>query len=121
MCALSPLQSRPTPHRKWGLARGASYSYGFFSFEGTNAQRTVVMLRHGALVRAYRLQKCDGRRKKQASRDGAAEIEQPVVVARRPANEHVLKHLLDGMRRTAVANEVGAEFALPCPAEGHVV
>src|SRR5271155_1850700 len=96
-----------------------------FSFEGTNAQRAVALpckrRNHSGLVVADRLQKCYGRSKKQVSSDGAAEIQQPVVISGRPADEHVLEHLLDGTGRTAVANEVGAEFALPGPAEGHVV
>ena len=55
------------------------------------------------------------------SSDGTAEIEQPVVVAGRPSHEHVFEHLFNCTGRTAVANEVGAKFALPCPAEGHVI
>ena len=67
------------------------------------------------------LQKRRGRHEEQVSGDGAAEIEQPVVVAGRPADEHVLEHLLDGAGRTAVADEIGAKFAVRGPAEGHVV
>src|SRR5208337_4053125 len=55
------------------------------------------------------------------SGDRAAEVEQPVVVAGWPANEHVLKHLLNGAGGTAVANEISAKFALSGAAEGHVV
>jgi hypothetical protein len=29
--------------------------------------------------------------------------------------------LFDGTGRTAVADEIGAEFTVPCPAERHVV
>ena len=67
------------------------------------------------------LQKCRGRHEEQVSGDGAAEVEQPVVVAGRPADEHVLEHLLDGAGRTAVADEIGAKFTVTRPAEGHVV
>ena len=52
---------------------------------------------------------------------GAAEIQQPIVIAGRPADEHIFQHLLDRSRRTRVADEIGAEFALPGAAEGHVV
>ena len=51
---------------------------------------------------------------------GAAEIQQSVIVAGRLADEHILKHLLDGSRRPAITDEVGAEFASR-PTEGHVV
>src|ERR1700690_2097553 len=84
-----------------------------FSFEGTNAQRTVTWPRGGwraigrraydkrgshrcGLVVAHGFQKCCGRSKKHVSRDGAAEIEQAVIVAGRPAHEHVFEHLFDG-------------------------
>ena len=73
------------------------------------------------LIFGHVLQKCRRRHEEQVSGDGAAEVEYPVVVAGRPADEHVLEHLLDGARRTAVADEVGAKFTMPGPAEGHVV
>src|ERR1700733_16065443 len=101
-----------------------------FSFERTNAQRTVALARggwrrfgrcHAGLVVAYGFQKCHGRSKKKASRDGAAEIEQPVVVAGRLAHEHIFEHLFNGMGRTAVADEVGAELTVSGPADRHVV
>ena len=44
-----------------------------------------------------------------------------IVIAGRPANEHILQHLLDGARRTAIADEIGPEFAVTRPAEGHIV
>ena len=53
--------------------------------------------------------------------DGGAEVEDAIVIAGRPADEHVLEHLLDGARRAAVADEIGAELAVAGPAEGHVV
>src|ERR1700733_1101197 len=109
-----------------------------FSFEGTNAQRTVALPRsrertldrrwfqirrsnHGGLVLAHGFQECCGRSKKQVPSDGAAEIEQPVVVAGRAANEHVVEHLFDSIRRTAIADKIGTKFTLRGPAEGHVV
>ncbi|SOY97263.1 hypothetical protein CBM2599_B51009 [Cupriavidus taiwanensis] len=59
--------------------------------------------------------------KEQAAGDSPAEIEQPVVVAGRPADEHVLEHLLDRGRRAGVGDEVGAEFARTGAAKHHVV
>ena len=67
--------------------------------------RRLVVCRDG-------VQKCRRRHEEQIAGHGAAEIQQPVVVAGRPADEHVLEHLLDGARRAAVADEIGAEFAL---------
>src|SRR5579871_5243188 len=86
-----------------------------FSFEGTNTQRTVALTRsgcrvpdrrcrNGGLILAYGIQERYRRHKKQVSGDGPAEIEQPVVVAGRAANEHIFQHLFDGTGRTAVAN-----------------
>src|SRR5580704_12522438 len=116
-----------------------------FSFEGTDAERTLAhrWLRYGwrrrrwsagrlarqdgCGFRSHRrvfghiLQKRRGWHEEQVSGDGAAEVEYPVVVAGRPADEHVVEHLLDGAGRTAVADEIGAEFTLRRPAEGHVV
>ena len=78
-------------------------------------------VRSRRLVFGDGVQKCRGRHEEQVSGDGAAEIEQPVVIAGRTADEHVLEHLLDGAGRTAVADEIGAKFTVRGPAEGHVV
>ena len=66
-------------------------------------------------------QKCRRRHEEQISGDGAAEIKQPIVVAGRAADEHVLEHLLDRAGRPAVADKVSAKFAMARPSEGHVV
>src|SRR5262245_57661747 len=73
------------------------------------------------LVGADAVEERSGRNEEQASGDRSAEVEDAVVVAGRPSNEHVLEHLLDGARRTAVADEIGSEFPVPGAAEGHVV
>src|SRR6202162_1346662 len=106
-----------------------------FSFKGADTERTIVLRlsgrtgfgrrgdgrRIGRLVFVHVLQKCRGRHEEQVSGDGAAEVEQPVVVAGRPPDEHVLEHSLGGAWRTAVADEIRSKFALRGPAEGHVV
>ena len=89
--------------------------------EGSAAGGAAGGLRNRRLVFGHGLQKCRGRHEEQVSGDGAAEVEQPVVVAGRPADEHVLEHLLDRAGRTAVADEIGAKFTVRGPAEGHVV
>src|SRR5271169_1802812 len=109
------------------------------SFERTDAERTVAHRWDGRggfghrwrcwgfrsnrlrLIFGHILQECRRRHEKQISSDSAAEVEQPVVVARWAADEHVLKHLFDGAGRTAVADEVSAKFTVRRPAEGHVV
>src|ERR1700724_777250 len=106
-----------------------------FSFEGTNAQRTVTWPLGGwraigrrrvyddrgshryGLVVSHAFQKCYGRSKQHVSRDSAAEIEQAVIVAGRPAHEHVFEHLFDSAGRTAVADEICAKFTVPGSAE----
>src|ERR1700731_2928971 len=81
------------------------------SFKGTDAERSFVHRRDGwrgfsrrwrgggprsrRLVFGYGLQKRRRRHEKQVSGDGATEVEQAVVVAGRPADEHVFEHLLD--------------------------
>ena len=50
-----------------------------------------------------------------------AEIEQPVVIAGRTADEHVLQHRLRDARSAAVTDEVCAELTVAGPAERHVV
>ncbi len=65
--------------------------------------------RNRRLVFGHGLQKCRGRYEEQVSGDGTAEVEQSVVVTGRPADEHVLEHLLDSAGRTAIANEIGAK------------
>ena len=67
------------------------------------------------------LQERRGRHEEQIAGHGAAEIQQPIVIAGRPADEHVVQHLLDGSRRARIADEIGAEFALCGAAERHVV
>src|SRR5438552_608017 len=52
---------------------------------------------------------------------GTAEVKQPVVVAGRLANKHVIQHLLRRPRRTAVPDEVGPEFIRRGLSERHVV
>src|SRR6516164_7239298 len=99
---------------------------GRISFERTDAERTITHWRsrwRGRIngcgrwrgicrrrVAVDALQEGRGRREKKIAADGSAEVEQPVVVAGRPANEHVLEHLLDRSRRTGIADEVGAEL-----------
>src|SRR5271155_2826189 len=97
-----------------------------FSFKGTDTERAFVSRRDGlrgfvhwrrgggrcvrGLVFGYIIQKRRGRHEEQISGDGAAEIEQPVVIAGRPSHEHVLEHLLGGAWRTAVADEIRSKF-----------
>ena len=107
------------------------------SFEGADAERTIVHRRDGwcgfdrrrrgggrhnrRLVFGDGLQKCRGRHEEQVSGDGAAEVKQSVVIAGRATDEHVFEHLLSYARRTTVADEIGAEFTLAGLAERHVV
>src|SRR5271165_2557324 len=87
------------------------------SFEGADAERTVTRgrawlgLRGGGTVRRHFLEESRGRHEEKVAGHCPAEVEQPVVIARRTADEHVLEHLLDGARRPAVADEIGAELA----------
>src|ERR1700726_3034418 len=122
---------------------GASSRWRLFmwyvSFERSDAERTLahrwggcrkfdsrrrrrgLRNRRPGLVFGHVLQKSCRGHEEQVSGDGAAEVEQPVVVAGRPANEHVLDHLLNGARRTAVADEIGAKLTMRGSAERHVV
>ena len=50
-----------------------------------------------------------------------AEVEQPIIIAGRLADEHVLDHLLGHPRGAAIADEIGAVFAVSDLAERHVV
>ena len=49
-------------------------------------------------VRRHFLEECRGRHEEEIAGHCPAEVEQPVVIARRTADEHVLEHLLDGAR-----------------------
>src|ERR1700677_4582857 len=122
---------------------GASSRWRLFmsyvSFERSDAERTLAHRWDGwrrfdsrrrrsgfrnrtlGLVFGHILQKCRRRHKEQVSGHGTAEVEQPVVVAGRAADEHVLEHLLSGAGRTAVADEIGAKLTMRGPAERHVV
>ena len=44
-----------------------------------------------------------------------------IVGAWRIADEHILQHLLDALRRPGIANEIGAELAFAHLAERHVI
>src|SRR6202008_33310 len=59
--------------------------------------------------------------KEQVAGDGPAEVQNAVVIAWWPADEHVLQHLLNRPGRSAIADEIRPELALPCPAKRHVV
>src|SRR5208282_6044814 len=122
---------------------GASSRWKLFmwyvSFERSDAERTLAHRWDGwrrfdsrrrrrgfrnrrlGLVFGDVLQKRRRRHKEQVSGHGAAEVEQPVVVAGRPADEHVLEHPFDGAGRAAVADKISAKFAMAWPAERHVV
>src|SRR5262249_17507881 len=62
-----------------------------------------------------------GGSEQQAASDSATEIKDPVVVAWRPSDEHVLQHLLGYPGGAAVPDEVGSEFSVSRPSKGHVV
>src|SRR6201999_116166 len=103
------------------------------SLERANIQRAAVLrpggrsgfgLRPGSSLRiAIRefLEQGGRGNEEQAARDRAAIVEQPVVVARRPADEHVLHHQFDRFGRTRVADEVRAELPLARAANRFVV
>src|SRR5208282_2123290 len=101
-----PLRSEPMPNRKWGQARDVDYSCWMFPLREPMPSEPSCT---------------DGIDGEGSAAAGAAEGEQPVVVAGRPADEHVLEHLLDRAGRTAVADEIGAKFTVRGPAEGHVI
>src|ERR1700693_1884600 len=73
------------------------------------------------LARNEGLQQVQGRDEEEVAGQGAAEVQQPIVVPGRAPYEHVLQHLLDRPRRPGVADEVGAELAASDVAERHVV
>src|SRR5271163_3682571 len=81
----------------------------------------AAMERRSNLVVGEVLEKGRGGGEEQAAGDGAAEIEQAIVVAGRASDEHIFKHLLDGGGRAAIADEIGSEFTVGGAAEGHVV
>ena len=70
------------------------------------------------LLRRNVFEECRRRHEEQSAGDGAAEIQQSVVVAWRPANEHVLQHLLYSARRTGVADEYVPNSPLPTSPNG---
>ena len=99
------------------------------SFERTDTERTVVHRRAGLFGASTVADSAEGTStagsssvtvsrnvadgaKNKVSGDGTAEVEHPVVVAGRAADEHVFEHLLNDAGRTAVANEIGAEFTV---------
>src|SRR5271154_2329691 len=72
--------------------------------------------------RAWRIvEEPDGGHEEQAAGDRGGEVEDPVVVTGRAADEHVAQHLLEHLRVARVADEVGAELGVADPAERHVV
>src|ERR1700756_1428153 len=94
-----------------------------FPFQGTDAERSILGRRGGrgclnrcrgsrGLTSGNIFEERGGRDEKQISRDRGAEIKNAVVIAGRAADEHVFQHLLDGARRAAVPDEIGAEFAV---------
>src|SRR5580704_2724206 len=116
---------------------------GVFSFQGTDAERTIFWW-HGrarrsnwrrghrgrlrvrgpggrGLVRSDTVEERGRRDEKKASSNGCAEVKDAIVVAGRSSDEHIFKHVLDGARRTAVADKVGAELTVAGAAERHVV
>src|SRR6202162_6551467 len=72
------------------------------------------------LARNEGLQQVQGRDEEEVAGQGAAEVQQPIVVPGRAPYEHVLQHLLDRPRRPGVADGVGAELAARDGGERHV-
>src|SRR5262245_52650616 len=107
-----------------------------FSFKGADAERTIRQrcrgwrrlshrscgrgLRNGALV-VDGFQKGCGWHKEKGTGRRAAEVEEPVVIARRLADEHVLDHLLCNAGSSAIPDKVGAELTGGSLPKGHVV
>src|SRR5580658_8721342 len=101
------------------------------SFEGTNAKRTVARLRCngrfgsrgvGRSRIVHRILQERGRRyEEQRAGPSSAEIQYPIVISGRAADEHVFQHLLSGSRRAAVANEISTKLARGGVTERHVV
>src|SRR5262249_24036358 len=105
------------------------------SFERADAKRTIGhrrdglhrvdrrrdRWRSGLRVGRHLVEKRRRRHEEQVTGDGPAVVENAVVIARRPTDEHVFKHLLDRARRAAVADEVSTELALASLSERHVV
>src|SRR3984885_15048690 len=104
------------------------------SFKRTDAERTVAFrcrlwcrgggggrmrkfLTGRRRVVADVFQKSRRRHEEQIAGLRDAEIEQAVVISGRTTDEHIFQHLLDGSRRTCVADEIGAEFLLADAAE----
>src|SRR5439155_17148562 len=67
------------------------------------------------------LQEGRGRHEEEVPGDRTAEVEQPVIIARWIADEHVLEHFFDRAGRAAVTDEIGPELPPGCLAERHVV
>src|ERR1700675_1010706 len=114
----------------------------YLSFEGTDAERTLAPWRGGwrmfaarwrgrrfrdrrlvfaILVCGHVLQERRGGHKKQASSDGAAEVEQSIIVAGWPADKHVFKHRLNGAGGTAVSDKISSKLTKGDASERHVV
>src|SRR5271156_5022111 len=96
-----------------------------FSFERADSKRTIGRQgcrrrRPGRALAAESVQERRRRDKKRGPGHSAAEVEHPIIVARRPPDEHVLDHLLGHPWRAAIADEIGAEYAASDLAEGHV-
>src|SRR5260370_25609830 len=71
--------------------------------------------------RRERFQEAQGRHKEEVPGDRATEVQQAIVVAWRPTDEHVLQHLLGPLWRARVADEVGPVLAMRRVTEWHVV
>src|ERR1700691_2844343 len=104
---------RTVAHR-WNARMG----FGGLCCRGWDRKRKLVLRRR---IFADVLQKRRRPHEEQVSRDSAAEVEQPIIVAGRLPDEHVLEHLFGRAGRTAVAYEIGTKFALRRPPERHVV
>ena len=75
----------------------------------------------GAIVGPQRGEKLQGRCEEEAAGNGVGEVQQAIVGAGRPADDHVFQHQLHRARRAGVADEVGARVAAARAAERHVV
>ena len=97
-------QPRAGDRRGWDRSLFGGGGLVTVSLEGADAERTFARsrdrfgLRDGRCVRRHFLEECRGRHEEEIAGHRAAEVEQPVVIAGRTADEHVLEHLLDGAR-----------------------
>src|SRR5215831_20855517 len=121
---LAPAAQSPATRTDWMVpsSHGLDLTLGTRDCSSRpNSNRTLTLSAFDRRSVVDVFQESCGWREKHIAGFGEAKIQQTIVVTGGSPDKHIFEHLLNGARRTRVADKIGAEFTLRDAPEGHVI